>query len=383
MIKQYKLRFYNFRLVVFLLAISFIGIHLVGTAADYLRTRQLLGVIIGVVFMLLLSLMDYSWLLNFQWIMYGFNIVMLLAVRFFGSSANGAARWVDLGFIRFQPTELSKIIIILFFAKFFMDHEDDLNTLKTLAQSAVLLVQPDMKNTITVVILFCILIYIAGLSYKIIGGAALIAIPLAIIFLSIVVQPDQKLIQDYQRNRIMSFLYPENEEYADDIEQQNNSKTAIASGELVGRAFSNDTSVTSVNDGNFVSENQTDFIFAVAGEQYGFIGCTLIVLLLFLITFECIRMSLRAKDLAGKIICCGVGSIVSIQSFINICVATGLAPNTGTPLPFVSYGLTSLISLFMGMGLVLNVGLQSSAYNKELQKKEQKKDAYFRKEEYL
>ena len=116
MIKQYKLRFYNFRLVVFLLAISFIGIHLVGTAADYLRTRQLLGVIIGVVFMLLLSLMDYSWLLNFQWIMYGFNIVMLLAVRFFGSSANGAARWVDLGFIRFQPTELSKIIIILFFA---------------------------------------------------------------------------------------------------------------------------------------------------------------------------------------------------------------------------------------------------------------------------
>ena len=399
MIKQYKLRFYNFRLVVFLLAISFIGIHLVGTAADYLRTRQLLGVIIGVVFMLLLSLMDYSWLLNFQWIMYGFNIVMLLAVRFFGSSANGAARWVDLGFIRFQPTELSKIIIILFFAKFFMDHEDDLNTLKTLAQSAVLLViplmliyvQPDMKNTITVVILFCILIYIAGLSYKIIGGAALIAIPLAIIFLSIVVQPDQtlisnpnqKLLKDYQRNRIMSFLYPENEEYADDIEQQNNSKTAIASGELVGRAFSNDTSVTSVNDGNFVSENQTDFIFAVAGEQYGFIGCTLIVLLLFLITFECIRMSLRAKDLAGKIICCGVGSIVSIQSFINICVATGLAPNTGTPLPFVSYGLTSLISLFIGMGLVLNVGLQSSAYNKELQKKEQKKDAYFRKEEYL
>lgn len=121
----------------------------------------------------------------------------------------------------------------------------------------------------------------------------------------------------------------------------------------------------------------------MAGEQYGFIGCTLIVLLLFLITFECIRMSLRAKDLAGKIICCGVGSIVSIQSFINICVATGLAPNTGTPLPFVSYGLTSLISLFIGMGLVLNVGLQSSAYNKELQKKEQKKDAYFRKEEYL
>ena len=391
MLKQYKLRFYDFRLIVFLLAISFIGIQLVGTAAESLRSRQLAGVILGIILMLVLSLTDYSWILNFQWILYGFNIIMLLAVRFFGDSANGAARWVDLGFIRFQPTELSKIIIILFFAKFFMDHEEELNTLKVLAQAAVLLViplalilvQPDLKNTITVVVLFCILVYIAGLSYKIIGGAALIAIPLAIIFLSIVVQPDQTLIEDYQRKRIMSFLYPENEEYADDIEQQNNSKTAIASGELVGRVFSKDSSVTSVNDGNFVSENQTDFIFAVAGENYGFIGCTVIVLLLLAITVECIRLSLRAKDLSGKIICCGVGSIVAIQSFINICVATGMAPNTGTPLPFVSYGLTSIVSLFIGMGMVLNIGLQSSAYNKEIKKKDNRKDLYFQKEEYL
>ena len=122
MLKQYKLRFYDFRLIVFLLAISFIGIQLVGTAAESLRSRQLAGVILGVILMLVLSLTDYSWILNFQWILYGFNIIMLLAVRFFGDSANGAARWVDLGFIRFQPTELSKIIIILFFAKFLCEN---------------------------------------------------------------------------------------------------------------------------------------------------------------------------------------------------------------------------------------------------------------------
>ena len=192
------------------------------------------------------------------------------------------------------------------------------------------------------------------------------------------VSSDQKLIKDYQRKRIMAFLYPENEEYSDDIEQQNNSKTAIASGELIGKKLSGDKEVASVNDGNFVSENQTDFIFAVAGEEYGFMGCCSIVILLLAISVECIRMSLRAKDLSGKIICCGMASIISLQSFLNICVATGIAPNTGTPLPFVSYGLTSLISLYIGMGMVLNVGLQSSAYNKEIRRK-----AIDQKEDYL
>lgn len=386
MIKQYKLRFYNFRLVLFLLLVSGIGVELVGTAREDLQTKQLVGVILGVVVMLLLSLIDYSWILNFQWIMYGFNIVMLLGVRLFGDSANGAARWIDLGFIRFQPTELTKIIIILFFAKFFMDHEEDLNTPKTIVQAAVLLIiplalvysQPDMKNTITIAIMFCILIYIAGLSYKIIGGAILIAVPLMIIFLSIVVQPDQKLIKDYQRDRIMSFLYPENEEYSDDIEQQNNSKTAIASGELIGKRLSKEEDTASVNEGNFVAENQTDFIFAVAGEEYGFLGCSAIVILLFLISAECIRMSLRAKDSAGKLICCGVGTIVALQAFLNISVATGIAPNTGTPLPFVSYGLSSLVSMFIGMGFVLNVGLQGRAYQKDIEKKD-----FYQKEEYL
>ena len=374
MIKQYKLRFYNFRLLLFLLAISSIGVVLVGTAREDLMLKQLMGVIMGLVIMVILSLIDYSWISNFQWIMYGSNIVLLLIVRLFGDTANGAARWIDFGFIRFQPTELAKIIIILFFARFFMDHEEDLNSFRTLAKSAVLLAvplylildQPDLKNTIMITVVFCVLIYIAGLSYRIIGGALLIAVPLLVIFLMIVVQPEQKLIKDYQRDRIMAFLNSEDDEYSDDVLQQKNSVMAIGSGQLTGKGLNNNE-VASANKGNFVSENQTDFIFSVAGEELGFIGCTAIILLLLFITFECIRTGIRAKDLSGRLICCGVAAVIGVQSFINIAVVTKILPNTGTPLPFVSYGLTSMVSLYIGMGLVLNVGLQKYRTYREVE----------------
>lgn len=365
MIKLYKLRDYDFRLVIALIILSFIGVLLVGSAEASLQNRQLMGMILGLIVMVVVSLIDFSWILNFSWVIYFLNILLLLAVRLFGSDANGATRWISIGGFRFQPTELTKIVIIIFFARFFMEHEENLNTLKTILQSIVLIaiplvliyIQPDLKNTITVAILFCTIIYMAGLSYKVIGGTLLVAIPLAVVFLFIVMQPDQTLIADYQRNRIMSFLNSEEDEYSDDVIQQENSVMAIGSGQLTGKGLNNNE-VSSANNGDFVSENQTDFIFSVAGEELGFVGCAAILLLLLFIVFECIRISLRAKDTSGKLICCGMGAIVGIQSFINIAVVTNIMPNTGTPLPFVSYGLTSMVSLYIGMGLVLNVGLQ-------------------------
>lgn len=365
MIRLYKLRDYDFRLVIALVVLSAIGVLLVGSADASLQNRQLMGMILGLVAMVIVSLMDFSWILNFSWVIYFLNILLLLAVRLFGNDANGATRWISIGGFTFQPTELAKIVIILFFARFFMEHEEDLNTLRTIVKSIILLavplvliyIQPDLKNTLTIVILFCMIIYMAGLSYKIIGGGLLVVIPLVVVFLFIIMQPNQSLIPDYQRNRIMSFLNSEEDEYSDSVLQQENSVMAIGSGQLTGKGLNNNE-VSSANNGNFVSENQTDFIFSVAGEELGFIGCAAIVLLLLFIIFECIRISLRAKDLSGKLICCGMGALIGIQSFINIGVVTNILPNTGTPLPFVSYGLTSMVSLYIGMGLVLNVGLQ-------------------------
>ncbi len=375
MIRQYRLRDYNFRLVIALIALSSLGVLLVGSADPSLQNRQLLGVLLGIAVMVVVSLMDFSWVLNFYWIMYFFNLVLLAAVWLAGTESKGAERWLNIAGFQFQPTELAKIILILFFARFFMDHEDDLNTLKTLMKSAVLIAiplfliftQPDLKNTITIAILFCVIIYVAGLSYKIIGGAFLIAIPLAVVFLFIVMQPDQKLIDDYQRNRIMAFFNSEDDAYSDDVLQQENSVMAIGSGQLTGKGLNN-SEVSSANRANFVSENHTDFILSVAGEELGFLGCMAILLLLLLIIFECVRTGLRAKDLSGKLICCGVGGLVAIQSFINVAVVTNIMPNTGTPLPFVSYGLTSLVSLYIGMGFVLNVGLQRNRTYREVEK---------------
>ena len=368
MFKLYKLKDYNFRLVLWLISISVMGVLLVGSAMQTLQTRQLYGAILGFVLMIIISLIDFSWILNFYWIMYIANLALLLAVSFTsgGKEAGGATRWIDIGGFQFQPTELTKIIIILFFAKFLMDHEDNLNTFKTIMQAILLLamplvliyIQPDMKNTITIAILFCILLYIAGLSYKIIIGTIAIIVPLVFVFLFLVTQTDLNIINAYQKNRIMTFIYSEDDEYSDTKVQQENSITAIGSGQLGGKGYNNNE-VSSANKGKFVSQIQTDFIFAVAGEELGFLGTTGIIALLFLICLECILMSRRAKDTSGKLICCGVATIIAFQSFINIGVATGITPNTGTPLPFVSYGLTSMVSLYIGMGVVLNVGLQN------------------------
>lgn len=366
MLKQYRLKDYNFRLVLWLFALSAIGVLLVGSAEASLQPRQFGGVIFGLFIMVLVSLFDFSWILNFAWIIYAANALILLAVIRLGNSANGATRWISIGSFRFQPVELSKILLILFFAYYFMKHENDLNQPKTLIKALALLafplslifLEPDLKNTITVAAIFAVIYFVSGLSWKYIVGVLIVVIPLAVIFMAIVAQPDLHLIRDYQRKRIMAFLHPDSEEYTDDTTQQNNSVIAIGSGELSGKGLNN-SDVSSANKGNFISEIQTDFIFAVAGEELGFLGSAGIVILLLLIVLECLLVGLRAKDLSGRIICCGIAALVAFQSFINIGVATRMLPNTGTPLPFVSYGLTSMVSLFIGMGLVLNVGLQT------------------------
>ena len=367
---HYSLKDYKFSLVILVLILSIFGVFMVRSArADYMN-NQIMGVILGLIAMAVISLIDYKWILSLYWPLYIINLILLAAIWIpgLGVNVNGATRWLNLGFIQFQPSDMTKILMILFFAKFLADREEKINTPKLILQAVGLILpslaliykQPNLSTTICVAALFCVLLFLAGLSYKFVGTVLAVTVPLAALFLFIAVQPNQPILQDYQQERILAWLEPE--KYADDESyQQLNSVMAIGSGQLSGKGYNNDET-NSVKNGNFVLEPQTDFIFAIIGEELGFVGCCAVIFLILLIVVDCILIGLKAKDTGGRIICGGMAALIGIQSFINISVATLILPNTGLSLPFVSYGLTSVVCFFMGIGFVLNVGLQPNKY---------------------
>ena len=372
MFKQYKLKNYRFRLVAYVVLLCIIGVMVVGSAKPSVQNKQIIGIAGGLVVMVIVSLIDYGTILKFRRPIYLLAVV-LLAVIFIpgvGDNTGGATRWIQVtSSFKFQPSEFCKILLIVFFAGFFMKYQDQLNTWKTLLLSLILagipllliVKEPDLSTTIATTMIFITLLFVAGLSYKIVAGVLALGVPVGIIGVVLIMKQALPL-KPYQYKRIMSWLQPSNPAYADDSYQQQNSIIAIGSGQLWGKGLNN-SSITSLKNGDFISEPQTDFIFAIVGEELGFIGCLIVIILLLLIVFECILIAKNAKDLGGRLICCGMAALIGFQSFINICVTTGLMPNTGLPLPFVSYGLTSIMSLFIGLGMVLNVGLQARKYH--------------------
>ena len=243
-LKKYQLRNFNFTLVIAVLMLSFVGILAVGSALPSAQPKQLLGVILGVVAMLIISMIDYEWMLNFYWPIYGINIFLLLCVKFFGVEYNGAQRWIDLKFTTFQPSDLTKIFLILFFAKFFMNHENRINEPRTIIKSILLVApslylivtQPNLSNTICIASVFAVLIFLAGLNYKVILTVLAVAIPSIVIFLTIAVLPNQPFLKDYQQERILAWLHPE-EHSTNTGYQQQNSIIAIGSGQLSGKGL--------------------------------------------------------------------------------------------------------------------------------------------------
>ena len=360
---NFKIKYYNWRLLFWVLCLTALGIVLIGSAVPGggYQSKQIVGLAGSLVFMVIISIINYNSLLKLHWLIYAVTIVLLGSVLLFGKNVNGATRWIAItDSIRVQPSEFSKIMLILFWA-WLLGHNPDfikkwrnffLACILTAIPLLLIVSEPDLSSTILVTTLFITSLFIAGLSYKKIGIILAIIVPIAVGLIIYIQTPNQKLLKPYQLKRIMAFINPE--EYDDLIYQQENSVLAIGSGQLDGKGLYND-SADSVKNGNYLLEPQTDFIFAIIGEELGFIGSMVVIGLIILIATECIICGSRAPNLSGRIICFGVAAIIVFQSFINIGVATQLLPNTGIPLPFVSYGLSSLVSMYAGIGLIMNV----------------------------
>lgn len=382
--RKYQLSNYSFLLMFTILATVMMGIMYINSAnPDYVK-KQIIGLCLGLGAMVIVSLIDYNILFHYIWVLYGFNLVLLLAVKFFGKTVGGAKRWLAFGGFSLQASEVTKIVMILFVAYFIREHEDEMDNLKVLAKLAILCAiplfmvvsQPDLSTTLDITFFLCGIIFIGGLDGKLIKRVLLVGVPLLVVFIFYIQTPNQILLKEYQVNRIMAFINPEKYESTGRF-QQDNSVMAIGSGQLTGKGLNNntisDSNITiadideeiaesevgiTVKDTKLVSEQQTDFIFSVIGEETGFVGCMITIGLLALIVLQCLWIAHRSGDLAGRLIAVGVAGLVCFQSFINISVATAMMPNTGLPLPFISYGPTSLVCNMVGMGLVLNVGLQ-------------------------
>lgn len=367
MLFEYNFRSYNIRLVLYVLVLNIIGILVIRSAANQemaLVGKQIMGIVIGFAVAIGLSLLDYHRLLSLSAVIYGGCIIGLAAVLVFGNRVGGATRWIILPVIgQLQPSEFVKIGLVLFFADYLGKRQAVLNRFRILAMAAALILlplflifrEPDLSTSLVIVVIFSCMLFVAGLSYRWILGATAVLIPSGALLVYLLQYNMVPFLQGYQIRRILAFF--NRAEFKESNLQQDNSIMAIGSGLLHGKGLNNNT-LASVKNGNFLSEEKTDFIFAVIGEELGFIGCVVVILLIALVVYECLYMASKARDLSGKLICVGIAALIAFQGFSNIAVATGLFPNTGLTLPFVSYGVSSLVSIYAGVGVVLNVGLQ-------------------------
>ncbi len=363
--KQYDFKRYNIGLLIIVIILGLIGAFLikqVQVEGENLFARHLVGIAGGILLAIFVSMFDYHFICEFYIVLYVINLVLLILVKTVGTSFNHAQRWLDLKVIMFQPSELTKIILILFAAKLFTLVRPKINNAFILISSTIaiaiptflILIQTNLSTSIVIMFIFVMMIFAAGLSWKIILPILVIGIPCIFGLFWYIQQDYQVLLKDYQQERVLSILNPDL--FPETMYQQENSIHAIGSGQLYGKVFSE--TATDTRSYDYIPISESDFIFSVAGEEFGFIGSCLIIALFAVIIYICLSTARKAPDFMGMLIAIGIASMFMFQVFVNIGVATSILPNTGIPLPFLSSGLSSLISGMLAIGIILNIRLQ-------------------------
>lgn len=296
---------------------------------------------------------DYKMLQGYGNKLYIFNLIMLLAVMFLGHSALGAQRWISIGPISIQPSEFSKIIMIISLATVMEHRIGKLNSLHDLLPVAayvgvpflLVLKQPDLGTSLVFMAIFLGMLFVCGINLRLLGGlfaAGVAMMPLLWHFL-----------KDYQKMRIMVFMDPNVDPLGSGYHIIQ-SKIAIGSGMLLGKGLFQGTQ----SQLNFLPENHTDFIFAVVGEELGFLGVVVLLLLYLVVLWRGIKIAQDASDIFGRLLAVGITSMLAFHVLVNVGMTLGIMPVTGIPLPLMSYGVSSLTTNIMSIAILLNIQLR-------------------------
>jgi rod shape determining protein RodA len=320
-----------------------------------LPTRQITWASLGFLVILIVAMVDYRfWGGAIRWIYLA--VVIFLIILFLTAQATfGAARWIETGLISIQPTELAKIVVIMSLAYYFSRTFDRPRTWGWLIWSLVIAaviagfiyIQPNLSNVIVILVIWASMAWISGLELRQLGVITLVGVILLVLAFFFFMEP-------YQQLRITNFIFPDPNARHGATYNVLQALIALGSGFWSGSGYGLGTQTQL----RFMKVRHTDFIFSAIGEEFGFIGAVLVILLLGFIVYRCLRAARLARDPFGSLLAYGVAILIFFQGAVNIAVNLNLVPVTGLPLPFISYGGSGLLSLMIGIGLVESVAMR-------------------------
>ena len=305
--------------------------------------------ILGLIIFFLVIFFDLRLIFGYAYLIFFLSIISLAIIPFFGIESNGATRWINIAGISLQPSEFVKYTLILALAKYFHSINNDSSFIKTLIIPLIITIvpvflvitQPDLGTALIILLGGISLFWISGLNYKyFIVGVFSILCSLPVLW---------QYLKDYQKERVLTFFNPERDPLGNGYHIMQ-SKIALGSGGIFGKGYMEGTQ----SHLNFLPEMQTDFIFTMLGEEFGFIGTLILLFIYAALIMISIRLALKSRSLFSKYLSLGVCNVFFIYVFVNIGMVTGLLPVVGVPLPFISYGGSSMLAVMFGFGLLMN-----------------------------
>ena len=344
----------NWAFVLLILLVGLIGVGMLysveGGAWNPYASRHALRLGVGLIAMVVIALFPPRFWMGIAYPAFLGALVLLIGVELIGTTAMGAQRWIDIGPIRMQPSEIMKIALVLALARYYHDlPEEKVSSLGGLIIPALMIAvpmgliikQPDLGTSLLLAATGVVIVFLAGLSWKVIIGSGVLGGIAGGFFF-------QYGLQDYQRRRIMTFLNPEEDPMGAGYHILQ-SKIALGSGGMTGKGYMEGTQAHL----NFLPEKQTDFIFTMLGEEFGFIGGLVVLSLYALILANCIMIATSCRSVFLRLVVMGVATTFSLYVFINVGMVMGMLPVVGVPLPMISYGGTVMMTVLIGLGLIL------------------------------